>query len=179
MNDNDLIKAIISIVKAGLIGLGYSDIIVKQSYQPTSQGAETGKTAYLFKLFDRRFGHVGRKDVWDQDTEKMIHTESQWYETTFQISTLVIQNPYNTNSLTSSDLANIICSILQSDFALNSFREQNIGVLRVTEVRNPYFVDDKDRNEASPSFDFILTHERVVTSENPVIVTEDFNFNRV
>ena len=179
MNDNELIKEIIATINANLALWDLTGVIVKQSFQPTTQGAETNTTAYLHKLFDKRYGFVKKIDTWNSTTSKMIHTESQPYETTFQITVLSIQNPKNIQSLTAADIANAICSILQSDFALKSFQEKGIQILRVTDVRNPSFVDDKERNEYSPSFDFVLTHEKTKTWETPVFESTEFNINRV
>jgi hypothetical protein len=179
MNDNQLIKEIISVINANLPLWDLPNVIIKQSFQPTNQGAESLNTAYLHKLFDKRYGFTKKSDKWDEAGQKMIHTETQFYETTFQITALAIQNPRDTNSLTSSDIANVICSMLQSDFALKSFSDKGIGILRVMDVRNPSFVDDKERNEYSPSFDFVLTHERIKTWETPAINTTEFNINRV
>lgn len=179
MTDNELIKKIISVLNAGLPLWDIPSVSVKQSFQPTNQGANSNATAYLFKLFDKRIGFVKKTDVWDEQAQTMTHTEEQWYETTFQITCFSIQNPADTKSLTASDIANAICSILQSDFALKSLEENGIRVLRVTDIRNGSYVDDKDRNEYAPSFDFILTHLRVKSfSENWLTATE-FNINRV
>ena len=181
MLDNQLIKEIIVIIKAGLTAAGapYSALLVKQSNQPTQQGVPTKSTVFLTKLFDHRHGSLRRDDVWDLDLEKMFHTETQIYETTFQIEALAIQNPADVNSLTASDIVNRVAAILQSDTALTSFWDKDIGIERIEEIRNPYFQDDKQRNEASPSFDFILTHKQVIITESPIVEDITYNFNRV
>lgn len=179
MKDNELIRLILETIKESLPAYGLESLAVKQSYQPTAQGANTGNTAYLFKLFDKRYGFVEKLDFWDTAKQAMIHRESQWYETTFQISCLAIQNPANLYSLTSADIANKLCSIVQSDFALKSLRDKGVSVLRVTEVRNPYFVDDRETFESHSNFDFILTHEMVMETQSPTIETTEFNIARV
>lgn len=180
MLDNDLIREIIAAIKTGLATYdGLSDVPVKQTYQPTNQGIETGPAVYLFKIGDKRIGSPHKLDKWDQENSVMVHTYRQWYETTFQISALSIQNPREEDSLTASDLVNTVSAILQSDATLGILRANDIGVLRVMDIRNPYFVDDKDRYEANPSFDFIVTHEQVVVSTSNVVETIEYNIKRV
>ena len=125
------------------------------------------------------YGYVERKDQWIEEDEIMRHTESQWYETVFQVDALAIQDPSNVTQLTASDIVNYVSSILQSDVALGTFKGQGVGILRITDIRNTPFVDDRDRFEYMPSFDFTLTHEQVIISESPVVLIEEFNIARV
>ncbi len=43
----------------------------------------------------------------------------------------------------------------------------------MTDVRNPYFLDDRRRNEASPSFDAVFTHKQVVRSVAPIVAATE------
>jgi hypothetical protein len=169
MTDNQLIQLFFPIIQTGLVTNGFPNVIVKQANQPTQQGVNTGPTVYFFKVSSKRYGFLGRKDRWDSDAETMIHTESQYYETTFQVSALVQQNPKTPNQYTASDLVNEVASILQSDNTIDTFNESGIGILRVTDLVNPYFVDDRDQFEASPSFDFVLISQASRVSIDPVI----------
>jgi E217 gateway protein gp29 len=159
--DNDLIKAFLPLINSGLIARGFADVVVRQSYQPTQQGADTGPAVYFFKVSDHRYGFPRRDSDWNIINSQMVHTETEIYETTFQISALITQDPSDTNSITASDLVNTVAAIMQSDSTVDSLNAQNIGILRVTAIRNPIFLDDRDRNEASPSFDFTLTHKQI------------------
>ena len=179
MKDNDLIKLIIATINGVKAGYGIGAVKVKQSYQPTQQGANSDPTAYLFKIGDKRYGFNKRHDVWVPATATMEHQEIQIYETTFQVNALAIQDPANVNSLTASDIVNTIAAIIHSDYALNEFRKKGVGILRVTDVRNPYFIDDKNRHEASPSFDFVLTHKQTFTTASPVVESVEFNVERI
>lgn len=179
MTDNDLIKLFLPIINAGLIVDNFTGVAVKQSNQPTQQGINTGPTVYITKIGNRRYGFLGREDVWDEINEIMVHTESQWYETTFQVSALVLQNVYNTDTYTASDLVNDVASIMQSDKTRNILMASNVGILRVTDVSNPYFVDDRDQFEASPSFTFTLTYRQDRISTNPMIESYELDINRI
>lgn len=179
MTDNQLIQLFLPIIQAGLIADGFTNVQAKQANQPTQQGANTGPTVYFFKLNNKRYGFLGRWSKWDTITSKMVHTESQYYECTFQVSSLVRQSPYTPNQYTASDLVNEVASIMQSDNTRTILNNSGVGILRVTDVLNPYFVDDKDQFEASPSFDFTLTYQQSRVTTDPVIQSYDYVINGV
>lgn len=179
MTDNELIRLFLPIIKAGLVDDGFTNVTVVQSYQPTQQGANSGPTIYFYKLGDHRYGWRRATDEWDEENSRMVHTEIQFYETSFQVSSLVTQRPQVPLSYTASDLVNEVAAILQSDKTIVTLNNSDVGILRVTEVRNPYFTDDRDQYEASPSFDFVLTHKQTRVSYSPVIESVEYNFNRV
>jgi hypothetical protein len=168
MLDNQLIALVIATVIGQEAAAGIPNTPIAQAFQPTQQGVNTVPTAYLYKVGDRRYGFVGRTDVWDTDTSRMIHTETQQYETTLQFSALATQNPATPTQYTASDILNQIAAILQSSATVAILEAQGVGVERITDVRNPYFQDDRDRFEASPSFDVVLTHKQILTTETPI-----------
>jgi hypothetical protein len=179
MRDNDLIRLWLPILQDGLLAAGYERVVVKQANQPTAQGVNTDPTVYFYKVSDHRYGFLRRDDVWNPDTSSMVHTELQQYETTFQISALVRQNPRTPNQYTASDLVNECAAIMQSDSTRQILIQSDVGILRVMDVTNPYFTDDRDQFEASPSFDFVLTHKQTRVSTQPVIESVDYNIQRV
>lgn len=178
MTDNDLIKLILTILNAGFAAQGLT-VTVRQSFQPTKQGIYNGAQVFFTKISDVRYGYLNRKDVYNADISQFDHVESQKYESTFQVNALCIQDPANINSLTASDYVNLAASIMQSDYARSVLMASNIGILRITAVRNPQFVDDKDRFEASPSFDFTLTYNRDLNFTVPVVESSEYNIARV
>jgi len=196
MLDNQLIALVIAQINAGFSRLGFS-VAVKQSYQPTRQGVNAGPTLYLHKLYDERMGSVGVSEQWigssvaaeddtvvtaenateiqgDNANGFMQHTETQQYVTYFQATALSVQDPSNINSLTASDIANYAVSILQGTAFVSAIEAQGVGILKVGQIRNPYFDDDRQRFEASPSFDFGLTHKQIIVTTVPVITTTDY-----
>jgi hypothetical protein len=175
MTDNQLFALIINQINLMKTAAGIPDVIVKQSFQPTQQGVNTKPTAYLHKIGDNRYGYPAWSEVWDADTNTMIHGDAQQYQTTFQMSALAIQDPAVPSNFTAADILNRIAYILQSQPTVAAFEAQGVGILRVTDVRNPYFMDDKGRNEASPSFDFILTHKLIIMSTSPIITKTELN----
>lgn len=105
----------------------------------------------------------------------LVHTEAQWYETTFQISCLVTQNPATPMQYTASDILNLIAYILQSTSTIAAFNAQGIGILRVMDVRNPYFRDDRGQFDASPSLDFVITHQQIIQKASDIISSTVIN----
>jgi len=167
--DNSLIQLFLPIMQAGLIADGFTTTVVKQSNQPTAQGIPTAPMVYFSKVYNKRYGFLGRKDVWDENALEFVHTESQYYETAFQVSALVLQNPTDLTIPTASDLVNEVASIMQSDSTRDILNKSGVGILRITDVTNPYFVDDRDNFEASPSFSFTLTYLNTRVTTTPKV----------
>ena len=179
MQDNQLIELFLPIINAALLADGYQGVNTKQSYQPTIQGVNTGPTVYFYKISDRRYGFLRRTDVWDIDALEMVHSEVQQYTTTFQVSALVRQNPSNVNTYTASDLVNEVAAIMQSDSTRQQLRAKGVYILRVEDIANPYFSDDRDQFEASPSFDFTLTHDMIRVSTIQAVDSVTLDIQRV
>lgn len=179
MNDNQLFAAIIPIIAAGLTACGLSGIAIKQAFQPTQQGANTVPTCYLQKLPDRRYGSPQRRDTFDPLEQEFAHTETQFYETTFQVNALATQNPSNLASVTPTDILRAASYALQCDAGILALKQAGLGVLRITDIRNLQINDDRDRFESSPSFDFTLTHQQVIVSTVPLVVSSELNVKRV
>jgi hypothetical protein len=176
--DNTLIQLFLPIIKSGLIADGFDDVVVQQANQPTQQGVPTSPTVYFYKTGNKRYGFLGRLDEWEPIGSSMVHHEKQYYETTFRIQTLVLQN-VKSPTYTSSDLANEVASILQSDRTLTILNTQGVGILRITDIVNPYFTDDRDNFEALPSFDFTMLYLNDRLSTNPIVDSFESGIYRV
>lgn len=147
-------------------------IDVRQADQPSLQGRPSGPAVLLSNQPAVRYGFLKREDKWDHNAELMVHTETQIMLTTFQCGALWPQDPKALDASTSptaSDLVDFAAMVLQSDVVRYVLNGAGVGVLRVTDVRRPYMKDDQDRFEASPSFDFTLTHRLVVVSATPIV----------
>lgn len=168
MLDNELYQILIPIIQNGLNAQGFSNIPVVQLNQPTQQGVNTESTVYLTKLSDERLGFVRNNSEWDEIDQKEIETDSQIIVSNFQASALVIQNP-EVISYTASDLLNYVALILNSFATVRALAQNNLGILRIAPIQNPYFSDDKDRFEAMPSFDFGITHRREIIQQTDII----------
>lgn len=169
LTDNDLIQIFLPIIKNGLTADGFTGVVVQQAAQPTMQGSPIAPTVYFYKVGMKRYGYLGRSNRWDSIGSEMDHTESQFYESTWRIQSMVLQNPATPNQYTASDLADEVASIMQSDSTLDILNSNGIGILRITDIVNPYFMDDRDNYEAIPSFDFTLIYENERGSVDPII----------
>lgn len=176
---------------------GGLDVDVKQAYQPTRQGANSLPTIYMHKINDHRHGHVGIKTrfvpryAWDTswtfdlsdsvyDTGAMVTTETQVYETTFQLSALVKQFPQQAiPSLTASDVLNACAMVLNGETGREKLRAAKIGVLRIMDIRNSYFENPEGQFEANPTMDFVVTHVQEFVKIAPVVSTDEFIIRRV
>lgn len=180
MNDKELNALFMGPLRDAMTAdIRLGGVKLARNYQQTQQGAASGAFVYFVKIGDHRYGHPGRFDVWDAAAQTMRHTELQPYETTYQLSAWIPQDAADVTSLTESDILNIVSGIMQSDAILTAFRAAGAGILRVTDVRNPYIVDDRDRFEAVPTFDVVLTHKREIAATLPAVVTYDANVSRV
>lgn len=178
-NDNALFTLLGIILNAALVQRGLTGVVVQQAEQPTQQGVPKGPVVLMTKIGpDIRFGFLQENDAYDSDQQKMIHTEKQYTESTFQLGVLYPQNA-SALTYTASDLTNICAGIMQSSATRAALKLQGVSILRIREVRNPYFTDDKDRFEANPSFDFVLCYEQVYTTEIPVIQSTEFTVTPV
>ncbi len=177
--DNSLIQIFLPIINAGLIADGFTTVTVKQSNQPTMQGINTNPCIYFFKVSNKRYGYLGRYDKWDPNSSSMIHHENQYFESTWQVSALVLQNPNDLTIPTASDLVNEVADIMQSDNCRYILNQSGIGILRITDISNPYFFDDHDNFEASPNFTFTLTYENFRVNTSPIINSFTTNIHGV
>lgn len=170
MLDYEIIQIFRPIIIDGLSGQGISSKVL-MNYQPTKQGKKDNEV-YFFIVNDRNVGSVERIQYWDSDLETMVYNQSQTKETTFQINTLVKQDPANL-TITSKDLCTYVHMILQSKKCLDILKQNNIGILKVTEIRNTPFEDGDGNWAYNPNFDFTITHKHTLSGELPTI--DNFN----
>ena len=179
MNDNDVIAAFITILRRGLSEIGITSIDIKQGYQPRQVGTAIGPVLYFHKISTHRYGFPGRKDVYNAHTQTFDHTESIWRTPTFQVDGLSTQNPASLNQLTASDIVEQAADVLQLSITINRLRVHNIGIDRITTIREHYFNNDRDRFQQSPSFDFTLSYRREIASIVQPVNRHVLNIRRV
>lgn len=157
MTDNDLIKNIRERI-IWAIGLrGWTDIAVAQKAQPEQQGASSGRSIFIQKIFDSRYGFAGRNMEYDEVDEDFKSTESQIVETTFQISVLARQG-FDPLKPTAADILNHLAMAFSSAANIEELLKVKLNILRITQVRNELFDDDESRFEFHPNFDVIIVH---------------------
>lgn len=175
MRDNEIYQVIFPIIQSGLTARGITGVGVKQSYQPRKTGTPSAPTVFIHKLSANRYGFPGRRSVYNEARGDFDHTETIWRTPTFQVDALAVQDPSDLSALTASDLVESVADILQSSAALETLKASDIGIDRITDIRVPYFVNDEDQNEASPSFDFTLSYRVEFNTTVPAIDAYELN----
>jgi len=172
MRDNDLFKVIIAELKSLLAGKNLSDVKIKQSYQPTQQSVSNERRIFIHKVTNPQVGsgliYKGTK-----------RTQQNLKRASFQFDALAQQDPSDINSLTASDILTTAADLLQSYDAVRNLRNNGVNIERVTDVRPSYFINDKDRNESSPSFDLTVTYKHDYEKEIPSISGATTNLHGV
>ena len=179
MNDNQVLQALLPILSAGLVTLGVTGVVIKQSYQPRQVGVEVGPALYLHKIMAPRYGFPGRHDVFNTMTNTFDHVENTWRTPTWQVDGLSTQNPSDIAQLTASDIVEAAADVLQQSSTRNALLMENIGIERITTIRESYFIDDRERHEQRPSFDFTLTYRREFSSTVPPVLSQLGNVRRI
>ena len=163
-------QAVIAVLRSGLESFGLNNVKVKQSYQPRQSGAEINPTLYLHKITVDRWGWVGRKDNYQSQTNQFNHTDVYYRAATWQVNGLVTQSVRPPSNLTASDLVECAADILQSENTLQALSDQRIRMEHITQVREIYFLNDRERHQQNPSFDFTLTYRVNRSSVVPSVV---------
>jgi hypothetical protein len=174
--DYEIIQIVRPLIIDGLTAQGI-DSKVLMNYQPTKQGKQNN-TVYFFVVNDKNVGSLERQSYWDSDLNEMVYTEAQQKETMFQVNTIVKQDPSNL-TITAKDLCTKVQMILESRKVLDILSSNDMGLLRITDIRNTPFEDDDENYSYNPSFDFVITHKEKITSDVPIIDTFNYDIRRI
>jgi len=168
MIEADIWRALIAVLRAGLDAQGYPGIAIKQTYQPKKQGVNSQDTVYLYKITSRRASHQAKKFVYNLANNNFEGEEGYWLEGLFQLTPQIERDTVDEDSITSYDIADLCAAILQTETAIKQLLESGIGIYRITDVRNPYSIDDYDQFDQESNFDFTLVYRQVIRSIVPV-----------
>lgn len=172
MTEHDIIKLFKGYLETKMTEYGYP-VSVKQSFQPKKVGANSANTLYFFHINSKRVGHPQRSASWDELTSTMGYTDKIRVESTFQISGLI--NYDSSSTYTPADFMFMAAHILQTLEFKNHIAASGAAILKIGEIRNPYFENDKDRFQASPSFDFVIAYDKTLSRDGNVITTYEFD----
>lgn len=158
-------RALFTLVRAALLAELPVGVAVEQKQQPTTNGVNSGPTVFMEAIVPaRRVGWLGRKD----SGTTMLHQETQWLETTLQVSALAWRDP-ESEEPTAADLCRMAADILQGDAGLALLGAHRVRPLRIGEMRVVYFTNDRDQFEANPSFDVVLSHMQIREGATPPV----------
>lgn len=169
MTENEVIKIFYDILKNGFLDLNLNDVVIKQAYQPTTQGVPTDPTIFFYKVATTRYGYLQRGNTYVELTDSISHKEEQFIESTYSLQALAQENPKDTANPTATDLILLATHILQSDKTRRILNNNGIGIYRITSINNNYFLDDRDRFASMPNVDFTLVYKVVNSSALPEI----------
>ena len=164
MNDNDVLEIICNALSEGLSDNGFASPFIAQSYQITHAGISSTPTWYIHKISTKKYGYPGKKLVFNSGDNNFTQTESRLIERTYQITTTKKELASATNQPTVFDMADVAAAVIESQKFGDTIRENNMSVYRVTDIREPYFVDESNENENSANFDFTIQYCRNLTS---------------
>ena len=179
MNDNTVLMSVIAALRAGLNSFGLSQVRIKQSYQPRQTGVEIDPTVYLHKITADRWGWVGRKDVFNTSSSMFDHTDVHYRAVTWQVNGLATQDPANLSQLTASDIVECAADALQTEDTIRALIAARIRMEHITTVRELYFLDDRERHEQNPSFDFTVTYQVNRSAVVPPVVRSGCTLHRI
>lgn len=168
MTENELVVLVRQALLNGLAEVGYGGVAVAGSNQPTTQGKSKDPTIYFSFLHAQREGWQYRKHAPMTGTE-----ENQNVACTYQFMSFAEVDPTNINAPTDADYADAASMVFLSITAIQYLMTHGIGVRRVTEVRHPYFSNEKDQFESYPSFDVTFTFRK--TLRRPVVNINQIN----
>src|SRR6478736_6660500 len=144
---------------------------LQRGNQPRQQGSPSGSFVSFFKITERNVGSPKRGTVWNMLTGQFDANLLQACAAIWQFQALVPQDPTNVDQPSESDVLQQFRAIMQTDAALDAFRARGIRIERIVDVRNPFFTDDHDQFEASPSFDVTFTFDRDLAGTIPAVST--------
>jgi hypothetical protein len=173
MTDNQLIALFAAQLEAASAAAGWNYAVL-QNYQPTQEGISSDPIIIFEKLFDHEYG-------WQVSSEYVMsaapppgyqlpdfqNNNFQWVESTFQVTSLVIQNVNDLTIPTPSDVCHYLKLWLNARQTMARIRDGGASILRITDIRNPKFEDDRGLFEGNPNFDVVLQHKRALDFSIP------------
>lgn len=177
MTDSELIQLFADELEYIISTQNYN-LPVIQLNQPHQQALTSEGAVYFSFLFDHKHGWQQNKTEYVAARGDFTETSTQHVESRVQISVLQEEEP-GVIKRTAKDIAHELSMRMAAPGSLKRFRQKNVGILRVLDVQNPAFVDDKERYERFPSFDVVFTHNRTVTDIIPKIVDITGDIKRV
>ena len=173
MTNNEVWIILIGVIEIGLTDMSIN-ASVQQDYQPTQQGAPSSPFVALHNITNNRYGFKKNKTVYDADDDNLKQTQGVVMQRTYQVSAYAIEDPSDDEAVTAYDIVESVSSIMQSEKTQDALLANGISIFRVTDIRSPFFTDDKDRNEAAPSFDFVISYsQETITVANEVSTFEE------
>lgn len=179
MTDNELMALVIATLTAG-VNANYvplKPVTIKQAWQPRTGGAPSGTSILLSMGTQRRYGSIRHHNEWVGPIGPAPgynkRTETQVWEASFQCNAQVLAppQPKPLPIFTAGDVAAAASWILQGIDGRALLKAGGCGIYRITDIRSPYFKNEQNQFQQSPSFDFVLNYEETKTFVSPILST--------
>lgn len=171
--ENDLWRIVTRLAQAGVASC--AGVLVKRAFQPTSQAHGQEPLLLLHRYGSRRYGFQGQRYEYRPDGNggvKLIKVEVWHKEDTYQAYALVDRAPED-EGFTAKDLLEHLGGYLQSDEGLRALKAEGLGILRISEIIETQYEDDKDTFKISFSLRFTLAYRQETESEIPAVTSID------
>lgn len=179
MTDNEVWGILTSTFDQALIDSGLDQVNFMRAFQPRQEGAFTSDALYCHRISSKRFGWQARSDKYDDANDEFDHNEMITTESVYQVSSEVSENPEDENQITAFDVVSRVAIELNSYKVRKALIAQGIGIIRIIDVRTPFFKNESDRFEAEPSFDFTISYKQNNMSKVPAVTNYEGNISRV
>ena len=181
MTDNEVWVIITATLDQAIVdsGLGASNVIFARAAQPRQEGAISQPALYCHRISSKRYGWQHRIDKYAQSSDDFDHQESVITESVYQVSSEVSEDPEDIGEITAFDIASRIALQLNTITVRKALLAQGISMIRIIDVRTPFFKNDSDQFEQEPSFDFTISYKQNTMSKVPAVTEYEGNINRV
>ena len=149
------------------------------NYPPTQQGVPDNPIVLFHNISSRRNGWQGRKNLYNVIDTDFDVTEKYILERVIQVSALVWEDAADLTKSTAVDVINEISSGLMTLSTVENLRTHGIGIFDITNIRTPYFKDEKDLWVMQPNFDFTVMYQNTVEYKAPAASSSTTTINRV
>lgn len=165
----------IALLNEAVSAKSITDMTVMRANQPFDV---TKKSAVLIsRIQSNRYGWRGRKSKIINSVMK--HVENYYQELQFQITVLKKSKLDDLTDLTATDIANKLVDYLESNSGLAKLRQLGYMPLRITNVREPTFVNETDNYQINPNFDLVCYVQQEINDTENVVDGYDFNLKGV
>lgn len=179
MLDNQLIK----LMGAGILQLfpkrGLDGYKLKRNYQPRQQGRPNDPTVYMLKTLDNRYGFRTASKKWDITAGAIVRTEKQIVQSTFTFACTVNIDPDDTAQLSHSDILKKVASLIASPDFIAYLLAGGAQVMRILDIKNVPYENDKGQFEDNPTFDVIITHTDTFIDGVPLVTKVSGSITRI
>ena len=147
----------------------------KMRWQSTQQARPSEPTVFFANIGVVRYGWPGKNSRWIDAQQKMLDVEEWRSEMTVQVSAQLPQDAvYDVGSITPNDAVQTIAAVMQNDGWLQAIKAYGMQVLRISQIRNMPYKNDRDQWEYVPMFDAVLCYTDITTAEGKLISQFEF-----